>query len=304
MFGHIGSLLRIASLWPKAFNKAGKWPLIKNIQKWAGITPFRELPPTANQRFSSWIKQREMKHADKSVVLFNDTFTEFNQPEIGIAAVAVLEKLGYQVIIPSWSCCGRPAMSKGMLYEAKEMAYIIVQKLIPFANQGLPIIGLEPSCILTLKDDYLSLLGSDSKEAEAIARASITFDEFVAKHLVDGLLPISLKAIDKSIKLHGHCHQKSLVGMKPTLNVLRAIPGSIVSEIDSGCCGMAGSFGYEREHFEISMNIGELHLFPAIRENPNAMLVANGISCRSQINQGTNREARHLAEVLADLLTS
>ncbi len=270
------------------------------IAKWManliGITKERPLPSLAQERFSAWLKKVDQKKKNKKVVLLNDTFNEFHQPQIGKAAIAILQALGYEVIIPPYHCCGRPALSKGLLNLAKSQAANLSAVLQPYAEAGVPIVGLEPSCLLTIKDDFKGLLG---KQAEALESACITFDEFMALHVVDGKFPIDFPPEQKQLKLHGHCHQKAIVGMHPTLNLLKAIPSFKVTEIASGCCGMAGSFGYEKEHYAISMKIGELHLFPAIRESPkDSLIVANGFSCRCQIEHGTPRKAYHLAEVL------
>jgi len=297
LFGRIDRLNRINSVFPRLYNWWIKTALAKTVFSAFGITPERQLPALALKRFSVQIKKQKKFHSDKKVVLFNDTFTEFHHPEIGLAAVTVLEALGFEVIIPSWHCCGRPAISKGLLQDAKEMAKKVVDQLVPFAKQGFPIIGLEPSCILTLKDDYKGLLNSD--ELAIVVNMCTTFDEFVDKHKEK----LRFDRINKTIKVHGHCHQKALVGMKPTLSVLKSIPECHVEEIDSGCCGMAGSFGYEKEHYTFSMKIGELKLFPAVHKNEDAVIIADGVSCRSQIDQGTNRKAMHLAEFLAEIVT-
>lgn len=309
LFGNIGRINQIGSNFTAIFNWLNSTFLAKKLTSWIGIAPQRSLPALASERFSTWVDKltHKVENSRGQVVLFNDTFTEFNQPEIGKDAIKVLHKLGYDVVVPPWHCCGRPLISKGLLPQAKKKAEALVELLFPFADQGIQIIGLEPSCILTLKDDFSGLLGTKSSLAvkvNAITKACKTFDEFVAEHLQDGKLPFSIKQSDLQVKLHGHCHQKSLVGTQPTLQVLKAIPGFHVSEIDSGCCGMAGSFGYEKEHYEFSMKIGELRLFPAVRATAeDTIIVADGISCRSQIAQGTGRKAKHLAEVLGNLIS-
>ena len=267
------------------------------FQKRMGIASERTLPPLSKERFSRWYRRQDAMKSDKKVVLFSDTFTEFHSPEIGQAAVRVLNALGYEVIVFAKECCGRPLISKGMLKQAQKKAANLVKGLAPFIKQNIPIIGLEPSCLLTMRDDFQGLLQDSS-----LTHAALTFDEFIASHVKDGVLPLSLNPPEQKILVHGHCHQKALVGMEPTLAVLRAIPRASVKEIPSGCCGMAGAFGYEAEHYEISMKIGELHLLPAIRKSDAAtLIVANGFSCRHQIAHGTNRIPMHLAEVLKRL---
>ena len=288
LFGHIGSLYRLTAPLSRLVNPIQKTKLFKYFQSTIGISPKRTLPELAPQRFSSWFQQQ--KHRSKQVVLFIDTFTEFNAPEIGKAAVKLLNSMGYEVICPKWHCCGRPFLSKGMLKQARAQAEKVVEMLSPYKD--IPIIGLEPSCILTVKDDFRDLVGQNLSVT--------TLDEFLYEHLDE----LTFTHRKKTVKVHGHCHQKALVGTTPTLNVLKAVPGFHVSEIPSGCCGMAGSFGYEKEHYDISMKIGELHLFPEIRNSPsNTLIVASGFSCRNQIAHGTQRKALHLAEILASQIS-
>lgn len=303
LFGHIGKVNRFLSPFAKVFNWLGSTLLAKQIQQWAGIAPARTLPRLASERFSKWFMHyKQPETATKPVVLFNDTFNEFNHPEIGQAAVKVLNHLGYQVILPPWKCCGRPLLSKGMLKQAKEGAEQLIDTLHPYAAQGIPIIGLEPSCLLAIRDDFSDMIKGES--LEVIQSHCLTFDEFLAKLIDKGefVLPFTNETLQ--VKVHGHCHQKALVGTKHILRILRSIPGLEVSEISSGCCGMAGSFGYEAEHYDFSMKIGGLVLFPAIEVSPNdTVIIADGTSCRSQIADGTERKAKHLAEFLNEQLT-
>lgn len=305
LFAHIGRLNAVASPFASIANFAMNNWLIRQLLRLLGITSKRTLPTLAKDRFSSWFaRHRQEKHSQKQVVLLNDTFTEFNAPEIGQAAVKVLEALGYEVIVPAWQCCGRPALSKGLLEYAKKQSQSLVEALLPYAQKGLPILGLEPSCLLTLKDDTHGLLGYDHHAAAAVSNACVTFAEFLYTHIKEGTLPLPFKKQTGSVNVHGHCHQKALVGMKPTMEVLRAIPGLQVTEIDSGCCGMAGSFGYEKEHYSLSMKIAELRLLPAIRKAAKeTLVVADGFSCRSQIEHGSGRRALHLAEAIAQFLS-
>lgn len=303
LFAQIGRINQLGSYFPELFNRISKTKAFQTIQNWLGITTERTLPEVANETFSKWFKKHPSPKKEKTVVLYNDTFTEFNHPEIGKAATEVLEALGYQVIVPKWHCCGRPAISKGKLPLAKSMARTVIRTLSPYAKENIPIIGLEPSCILTIKDDYFGLLGSKNQEVETVISACETFDEFIAKHIVNGKLPLKFNQDLKNIKVHGHCHQKALVGMLPTMKILKAIPGAKASEIPSGCCGLAGSFGYEKEHYDISMKIGQLHLFPEVNAcNDEMIIIANGMSCRGQIKQGTGKPSQHIAEVLLNFM--
>lgn len=297
LFGHIGAINRLFSPISGFFNFMGNRGATKYILSLMGISPQRSLPSLAKERFSRWSKRNPSKKSKKQVVLFNDTYTEFNAPSIGMAAQQILSKLGYEVIVPPWSCCGRPLLSKGLLPQARKKAKQLIDLLLPYARKGLPIIGLEPSCILTVMDDYASLV--NEKETLEVSKACMTLDQFLDKQVKEGAFALPWKDGMVTMKLHGHCHQKALVGTQPSLNVLKAIPGVTVSEIPSGCCGMAGSFGYEDEHYEFSLMVGETKLFPAIRlSEPSDLIVANGISCRGQIEHGTSRHALHLAEAI------
>jgi Fe-S oxidoreductase len=229
-----------------------------------------------------------------------DTFTEYYYPAIGQAAVRLLEAAGCEVLLGPTRCCGRPMISNGMLRQAKAMAEENVARLRPYAEQGVPLVGLEPSCTVTFKDEYPDLV--PGAPAETVARHTYALEEFLlALHDAGVRLPFARQ--QRRILLHGHCHQKAMIGTRPALAALCWIPGSTVGEVDSGCCGMAGSFGVEAEHYEISLAMGERVLFKAIRDLPaDAVIVAAGASCRQQIAHGTGRRAVHLAEALADAL--
>jgi FAD/FMN-containing dehydrogenase/Fe-S oxidoreductase len=315
LFGHVEWINRAGC----ATAPLSNWILASPLNAWLmarlGVAPRRRLPPFAPERFSRWfrghVRRAGREQAGRpAVVLFHDTFTEYNYPSLGQAAVRVLERAGYRVILADKVCCGRPLISKGLLDAAKAHARHNLAALRRFAEQGLPIVGVEPSCILTLKDDYLDLLPGEA--AETVARQCTTIDEFLEKLIREGGLDFARRARRQDdspaerppqipVLLHGHCHQKSLIGTAPTLEVLRAIPGFQVSEIPSGCCGMAGSFGYEAEKYELSLKIGEQRLLPAVRQAPeDALIVADGISCRQQIRHATGRDPKHLVEVVAE----
>jgi len=195
-------------------------------------------------------------------------------------------------------------ISNGLLKPAVRQARLLVQRLFLWAEAGMPIIGCEPSCILTIKDDYPALLrGEERHEAEVVAAACLTFEEFLESSLAKNPYRVTFKTGPKKILVHGHCHQRALVGMEPTLRLLRRIPGAEVIDLDAGCCGMAGSFGYEKEHYEISRLIGEQRLFPAIRQaDSDTGIVASGFSCRQQIQHFTGRTAVHPAQLLTSLM--
>ncbi|MBA2367859.1 MAG: FAD-binding protein [Candidatus Protochlamydia sp.] len=303
LFASIGAANRWGSKFPSLFNAIGRFQIFKKGLGWMGIAPQRPLPLLAKQRFSTWFESYQQPgRLTREIVLLNDTFNEFNHPHIGQAAVHVLNALEFRVIVPEWSCCGRPALSKGVLALARKQAQGLLMQFEPYARLGMPILGLEPSCLLTIKDDYIGLLPPDDPLIPLLEKMKLhcfTFDEFLNQLIQRDEFKFPAKPIKRKVLVHGHCYQKALVGMQPTLNVLRAIQGLEVSEIPSGCCGMAGSFGYEKEHYAISMKIGELILLPAIRENSvETWIVASGTSCRQQIWDGAQRRAFHLAEAL------
>ncbi len=309
LFGRIDLISRVGS----ALAPVSNWIAASRPNRWLlariGFAPQRTLPPFRRRRFSRWFARHagsngRVAAAERpAVVLFQDTFMEYNVPQLGRDAVEVLERAGCRVIVPPRKCCGRPLISKGLLSEARTNARFNVASLAPYAEQGLPIVGVEPSCILTLREDYPALLPGPA--TERVAAQAQTIDEFLFKLTQEGRLPYPAAEgrPAREYLLHGHCHQKALVGTGPTLGVLRGIPGASVREIPSGCCGMAGSFGYEKEHYDVSMTIGEQRLFPAVRRaKPETVIVADGISCRQQIAHGTERQARHLVEVVAEAL--
>lgn len=304
IFGHVGFLSRMGSAFAPFSNLMAGNILSRLALSAIGITIHRKLPPFVRRRFSKWFRQRRTpaQYAERpTVVLFHDTFVEHNYPYLGRSAVEILEHAGYRVVLPDKKCCGRPFISKGMLKQAKHNAAHNIKVLAEFARQGIPIVGVEPSCILTLKDDYRDLLpGADTN---LVADHTFTMDEFIQKLIGEGKLRFKPSTLEREALLHGHCMQKSLVGSQPSLAVLKAVPGLAPKEIESGCCGVAGAFGYEKEHYALSVKIGELRLLPAVRRaKPDALIVANGISCRQQIAHRTERGAKHIVEVVAEAL--
>ena len=306
LFGHLETLNRLGCACAPLSNWVAQTAPARWIfDRFFGVHRNRQLPPFARETFTRWFTRRNGRQgvpgARGPVVLFNDTYMTYNYPELGRAAVKVLEAAGFEVALADKKCCGRPMISKGLLQKAKENAAYNVDRLVPYAEQGIPIVGLEPSCILTFRDEYPDLL--DDPRAARLAAGTFLIEEFLLGLHEKGQLRLPLRAGAKSVMLHGHCHQKALVGSNPSLQLLRLLPGARVDEIDSGCCGMAGSFGYEKEHYEMSLAIGNRRLFPAIRAtDPACEIVAGGVSCRQQIAHGTGRRARHLVEVLADAL--
>ncbi|MEM7800147.1 MAG: FAD-linked oxidase C-terminal domain-containing protein, partial [Chloroflexota bacterium] len=311
LFGNIHRINRIVSgpLAPLA-----NWAAGLPVSRWAnerflGVGKSRTLPPFSRENFLTWFKKRPKSrnhiNRKKPVVFFNDTFNTYNDPHIAQAAVEVLEAAGYEPILPGHTCCGRPMLSKGLLDGARALAEETINKLYPFAADGIPIVGLEPSCLLSFRDDYHYLLSEEMQQkVKVVSEQSFLFEEFVAKEADAGQLELTFKSEEagREVLLHGHCHQKSLAGTETAHKIL-SLPGYRVHEVDSGCCGMAGSFGYEAEHVEISLKMGERALFPAVRATDDQTIIAAaGTSCRDQIRDGTARRAKHPAEILRDAL--
>ncbi|OLC60692.1 MAG: oxidoreductase [Ktedonobacter sp. 13_1_40CM_4_52_4] len=300
LFAHIATLNRLGQMVAPLSNWLARSALGKWVQERLGIAPQRTLPSFARQTFSAWFAARPCPPQAArrgQVVLFHDTFLEYNCPEVGQAATQLLEAAGFEVVLVARKCCGRPAVSKGQLEQGRAYARHNIALLLPYAQRGVPIVGIEPSCILTLREDYLDLVpGAD---ATLVAQYALTIDEFLYQLHERGELDLEFTDRPKQLLVHGHCHQKALVGTTPTLAVLRLPKGYTVQEIPSGCCGMAGSFGYEAEHYEVSMQIGSQRLFPAVQAADSTVdIVADGLSCRQQIQHATGRQARHMVEVL------
>jgi FAD/FMN-containing dehydrogenase/Fe-S oxidoreductase len=292
LFAHVDVANKWMGKLPSLSNYISSHPLSKWGMGLLEIAPKRSLPALSSQRFSKMVSLS--KKSSKKVGLFVDTFTEFHTPNVGIAAVSLLEKMGFEVIVIPWTCCGRPALSKGFLPKAKKHAQKVIQRLLPIAKQSIPIVGLEPSCLLTIVDDYEGLI--PSADVKLVAKHCVLLDEFIASNL-ESLPPVK-KETSLDIHYHVHCYQKALQGGIHTQKILSSLP-MVSSEIPSGCCGMAGSFGYEKEHYETSMKIGELTLFPYLRKmKVNSAVIANGFSCRQQIHHGTDMTALHLSELL------
>lgn len=305
MFGNIAGLSRLGSGFAAApLNGLMRQGLVRaGLERGFRISRHRTLPTFASMPFTKWFRRRRVRRASqRKVVLFNDTFTTYNEPHIAIAATEVLEAAGYEVILPGHKCCGRPMISKGLVKDARAAARHTVDRLAPYAALGLPIVGLEPSCLLSMRDEYLYLLPGDDRAA-AVAERAVLFEEFLASLSEAGDLALELTGDARSVLLHGHCHQKALVGSKPSHRVLGLPHNYAVTEVDSGCCGMAGSFGYEAEHYDISLKMAERRLLPAVRATgEDTIVAAAGVSCRHQIRHGTGRTALHPAEVLRGAL--
>ncbi len=277
------------------------------LEKTLGLAAARPLPRFAPATFDHVFADRVMARGGKigrrgQVVLFADTHVQYHYPEVGLAAVEVLEAAGFEVVPSGHTCCGRPSLSKGLVEHARTLATDTVARLYPHAAVGIPIVGLEPSCLLTLRDEYHRLLPGDPRVV-AVAAQAFTFEEFLSTLAREDRLWLRFERREVPALLHGHCHQKALVGTAPCLETLRLVPGLEVRELDTGCCGLAGSFGYEAEHYELAQKVAEERLYPALRKAPpEALIVAPGTSCREQILHGTGRKALHPAQVLAQAL--
>ncbi|MFC6999831.1 FAD-binding and (Fe-S)-binding domain-containing protein [Rufibacter roseus] len=310
LIGNFNNANKLASLLPGAYNLLFKNNFTANLfKKSIGFATKRSLPLLHNTTLKSWFKKHQKERGDKTfkkkVYLFCDEFTNYNDTPIGQKAVLLLEKLGYEVIIPEHEESGRTYLSKGLVRDAKKLAQRNVALLHELITAETPLIGIEPSCILTFRDEYLDLVNDDQVEAaQALSIHCLQFDEFIAREILNKNIDTNLfKEEERLIKLHGHCHQKALSSVLYTQQMLTLPKNYKVEVIPSGCCGMAGSFGYEAEHFDVSMAIGELVLFPTVRQQPEEVIIAApGTSCRHQIHDGTGRTAQHPIEVLYEAL--
>ena len=314
VFAHINRINRLSSKLGFLTNIGLKMPLTKLVAKAIlGVHPNRSLPELASETLPRWFKSRTRPDVSKAtkgtVALFNDTFMNYNYPQIGRAAVELLEAAGFQVELANvttdgdadMGCCGRPMISKGLLGEAAEAARKMVDLLYTFAQRDIPIIGFEPSCLLTFRDEYPELVPGE--KSRKVAQQSYLIDEFLIMLQEKGELDLEFSDLPKQILFHGHCHQKASIGTASSIAALRLPPGYQVELVNAGCCGMAGSFGFEKEHYDISMQIGGQVLFPAVNAKGQEWEVAvTGVSCRQQVEDGTGRQARHLVEVLRDAL--
>mgnify|MGYP006288097061 FL=1 len=307
MIANITRLNQLGSIWPGLFNFFMKNPVASGlINRMAGFAPKRSMPLLQKQTLTKWMKGyvKELQaKAPKNgkVYLFNDEFTNFNDTDVGIKAVQLLSRLGYEVIVPQHLESGRTYLSKGLVRRAKKIANRNIDHLKDIITEDSPLIGIEPSAILAFRDEYPDLSTPENKEsAGELSRHALTIEEFLAREMENGnIQKDQFNGEETSVLLHGHCQQKAVASTVPSKFILSFPENHHVEEIPSGCCGMAGSFGYEKEHYDISMKIGELVLFPAIRKaDSQTVIAAPGTSCRHQIMDGTSRKALHPVEVL------
>ena len=301
---------------PQRLRTMGRFPRITNLisrsrlmRAWMqaryGLDARLALPKLATQSFRAWFqhhrKTRPPQPAPRGTIMYLvDTWTNYFTPQTGIATVSLLEAAGYEVLCPRTMCCGRPAISQGLLGEAKRLAEFNVRRLIPFAAKGGLIVGSEPSCTLTYVDEYPQLVRSPS--ARTVADRVVTIETLLARLLRDHPGALTFREPTTDLKYHAHCHQRAMIGSQDAVELLRCVWGNRVDEINSGCCGMAGAFGHEVEHYDIAQAIGEQRLFPAVRERGQAAIAVSGFSCRQQIEHHTGVNARHVVEHLATAL--
>jgi FAD/FMN-containing dehydrogenase/Fe-S oxidoreductase len=289
-----------ASVWGSRFAPVSNWAA-RAVSNMIGIHGSRKLPEWKRQTFARWRAGRNnAASAPQSVTLFNDTFTNHYDPEIGIAAVEVLERGGCSVDVVRPGCCGRPLISQGLLEGARAQAAKIVDGLWPIAKRGGKVLFLEPSCLSSVKEDVPSLLrGEQQTKARTVAAACLLFEEFASG------LDLPIRSGPQRVLLHGHCHQKSMGLLDASKSLLAKIPGATVVDLDAGCCGMAGSFGYTREHYNVSVAIASRKLLPAVKGmQPGDVLAAPGTSCRHQVADLSGAVAQHPAVLIRGLLDS
>jgi Fe-S oxidoreductase len=294
--GWIHRWARLAALAPRVANFFSQTPGMSGLLKFAGgIAQQRQMPAFATETFRAWYSRRAPRNlGGEQIMLWPDTFNNYFHPEVGKAAVEVLEHAGYHVTIPDQVlCCGRPLYDYGMLDEAEHLLRQVLDNLRPQIRAGVPLIGLEPSCLATFRDELHNLFPHD-EDAQRLKQQAFMFSEFL-NHKADGYQPPRL---NRKALLHGHCHHKAVLKFSDEWELLRKA-GVDFDMPDSGCCGMAGSFGFSDKHYDISIACGERVLLPAVREaGDETLIIADGFSCQEQIEQTTNRRALHVAEVL------
>jgi FAD/FMN-containing dehydrogenase/Fe-S oxidoreductase len=302
MIANFTASSRLASAAPGIYNfMMTNFATSKLIKKMVGFAVERSMPTLYKTTLRNWYRKHKKKVGGRKVYLFCDEFTNYNDTEIGIKAIQLLEKLGYDVQLTDHEESGRTWLSKGLIREAQKIINRNIEKLYPIISAETPLIGIEPSAILTFRDEYPDLASEENYEkAVQLSTHVLMIDEFLAREMNKGIISTGqFTASAKKIVLHGHCQQKSVASVAPTVKILSFPANYSVQTIPSGCCGMAGSFGYEEEHYELSMKIGELVLFPTVRkQEEDTIIAATGTSCRHQIKDGTGRKAMHPLEVL------
>jgi len=303
-FANIAGVSRLARVFAPFVNLVLETPLSRTLSL-IGIHPQREMPTFAKQTFTNWYGKeilQDKQNKDHQAVFFYDTYLEYNYPHIGKALVEISQKAGLDLIVLKEKVdSGRPAYSKGVLDKAQSLARKNIELLSPYAEQGIPIIGCEPSVMVMLKKEYRYLVPGQS--ADRISELAMQAEDYLLEIINTGQVQLDFDQNPRKILYHGHCQQKANFGTTATLQLLRSIPGCTVEEVEAGCCGMAGAFGYEKEHYQLSLDIAELGLAPTIRKaDQETIICASGTSCREQIAHTTDRSAKHPLEVFAEAL--
>jgi Fe-S oxidoreductase len=287
---------RLASRMPGVVNFFTRTPLLRDVAKLAaGVARERQMPVFASQTFKEWFRKRGSPNSGQPrVILWPDTFNNYLRAETAKAAVEVLEAAGYQVEVPEQSlCCGRPLYDHGMLTTAERLLRQILEILEPQITEGIPIVGLEPSCVAVFRDELLNFFPND-ENARRLSKQVFLLSEFLEKKVPNYQPP----QLHRKAVVHGHCHHKAIMGIKAEEALLKKL-GLDFEILDSGCCGMAGAFGFEKDHYDVSIKCGERVLLPAVRNAAkDTLIIANGFSCQEQIAQTTDRQALHLAQVI------
>lgn len=304
LLGHVPQVYALSAPFAGLANWLGQRRSLRwLLDRFAGLDRRRSLPPLHRQHFRHWFRHRrpgDLKKGHGKVLLLDDCFTTFNEPALGQAAVRVLEEAGYEVELADIPCCGRTLLSKGFLDEAKDLVGQVAPALAHRLEHDIPLLGIEPSCLLSFVDEWPRL--QPGIATTRIARAAALADGWLAAEVRRQRVQLNFQPRPGLCLVHGHCHQKALVGIAGTQAALELIPGLEVALADTGCCGMAGSFGFEKEHYKVSLQVAEASLLPQVHAHPAALLVATGTSCRHQLLDLTGRKAVHPLELLADAL--
>lgn len=306
LIANISRINKLGSHAPSLFNFVNQHPIIgKLVKRNLGFAEERSIPKLHQTTLKKWYSNNGNIESKRKVYLFADEFTDYNDTPIGIKTIELLQKLGYDVIIPKHAESGRTYLSKGLVKKAKFLAIKNVNLLQDIISEENPLIGIEPSAILTFRDEYIDLVPENMREsAKQLANHVFMIEEFLHNEMQKGnISPNQFTTEAKEIKFHAHCYQKSLASSLPIKEILSFPVNYSAIEIKSGCCGMAGSFGYEKEHYDLSKKVGELILLPEVRKTPQSVLIAaSGTSCRHQIKDETEREAQHPVEILWEAL--
>jgi Fe-S oxidoreductase len=303
--GHVHELSRWGSRFAPVSNWVARSVPGRLLNEWVlGLDRRRKPPRWSRTTFARRFTGRAASRHGTAARIFNDTFTNYYHPEVGLAAATLLDRSGVSAALAPNGCCGRPLISQGLLAEARMRAAANAELLYPLASRGEPILFLEPSCLSAVKEDAPDLLSGESRaKAQTVAQACALFEDWVERAYQSGQAAVTLRQGEATtILLHGHCHQKAMGLVGSAKALLSRVPGATVLDLDAGCCGMAGSFGYGRDHYDVSRTIGERRLLPAARGLDSAsVLVASGVSCRHQVEDFTGTRPLHPAELLSAL---